>query len=298
MDCSVLVWDFSRGRPSHSFSTQPPAGASSSNQTLNPPFVNSLAFTTQGEHAIVGSGNGEIIVLDARKKEEKRRMLGHTHSVMHVSMLPFPPSFSAIAAFRSPTSCLLSAGNDQHLMLWDLQAALLDAARPAPAPTAASPPPSSSAATKNRKKKERARAKKQAAAAASSVAAEDVAADEEPDEAGDTSNELSLDQLSVSDTATAAAASSSSSVLPGFSSPWLPASLAFSDPERVALDTTLVRYRWRHPHKINAVATSMGMRDVSMKGPPSLDPPEVLCTSGVCVYVADTTNNITAYHLR
>lgn len=84
MDCKVIGWDFSKGRPITSFSLTPTAEAPSSSQNLNPPFVNSLSFSSDGHTLYAASGNGEVVVYDARQKEEIRRVLGHTHSAMHV----------------------------------------------------------------------------------------------------------------------------------------------------------------------------------------------------------------------
>ena len=295
MDCEVVCWDYSRARPSHAFSTQPTAAsaASNSNQTLNPPFVNSLAFSRDGDTLLVGSGNGEILLYDARRKEERRRVLGHTHSVMHVSALALPPSFPALAASfsggHSPDACMLSAGNDQKILLWDLKA-MLDAPRPAAPAAAASSSSSSSAAAKNRKKKEKAKAKKASAAAAAEAKDADEAEEEEEDGA-----EMSLSELSLG--GGGGGASSGAAVAALWSSPSAAPSLPFSAAEHAALDTRFVRYRWHHPRKINAVATSAGMRDATVLAA-SLDAPETLCTSGVCVYVADTSNTITAYQIK
>jgi len=302
MDSQVCVWDFSRGRCTHQLSMQATSASTSSNQTLNPPFVNGLTFSHQGDTAVAASGNGEIVLWDAKKNEERRRLLGHTHSVMHVGVLPLPPSFSALSSFTSP-SCLLSAGNDQTLLLWDLQAALA-APVVAPAASAAAAAPASGAAARNRKKKEKAKAKR---AAASSSAAAAAAGDDDAEDDG-AASELSLDQLSLNGSSASASAASASS-LPAFSSPWLPASAGYSAAELEALpDSRFVRFRWRHPRKINAVLTSPGLRDASavlQRQKPSLEielaadgSTGPLCTSGVAVYVADTDTAITAYHLR
>jgi hypothetical protein len=203
------------------------------------------------------------------------------------------------------------------LLLWDLQALLAESSAVAPAAAAASASSSSTsaAASRNQKKKAKAKAKK---AAASPSSAAGVAEEEEQqagdgDEENDESSELALDQLSLGSGASSGASSSSSNAssssrLPAFSSPWLPASAAYSAAESAALpDSRFVRFRWRHPRKINALATSAGMRDaqaVLNKQKPSIelnlhaDGSQPLCTSGVCVYVADTDTAITAYHLR
>ena len=92
MDCSVLCWDYRSGRVLESFSTQPSASSlaagggsgAAGTQMLNPPFVHSMAFSRDGLGLYVASGNGEIILIDPRRKKETKRVMGHTHSVMHV----------------------------------------------------------------------------------------------------------------------------------------------------------------------------------------------------------------------
>lgn len=87
MDSQIVQWDFSKGRAMQTYSTNVSEAASASaSQTLNPPFVNSMAFTRDGEFLFAASGNGEILLFDAKRKEERRRVTGHTHSVMHVSV--------------------------------------------------------------------------------------------------------------------------------------------------------------------------------------------------------------------
>jgi WD40 repeat protein len=56
----------------------------STKQTLNPPFINSLAFSPDGSFLIAGSGSAEVLLFDMNRKAERRRVVGHTHSVMHV----------------------------------------------------------------------------------------------------------------------------------------------------------------------------------------------------------------------
>lgn len=86
LDCSIVRWDYSRGRVMNTFSTQASTASASATQTLNPPFVNSMSFTRDGAHLFAASGNGEVLLFDARKQAEIRRVTGHTHSVMHVSV--------------------------------------------------------------------------------------------------------------------------------------------------------------------------------------------------------------------
>ena len=284
MDCSVLCWDFSQGRVRQSFSTQANGATTTSNaQTLNPPFVNSMTFTDDGHHLLVASGNAEVLLYDAKKRIELRRATSHTHSVMHVST-GVVPNF-ARQHFRG-TNYVLSGGNDQTILLWDLQA-FIDG----PESTASSSSSSSSISStvaassiKNRKKREKARAKKKAAYTAADAP---TATDQQSDDESDPTQ--SMAELAISPSNGTGISSSPTAFIGGFissSSSSLPHPFPYTSLELDALDTSYIRYRWRHPNKMNAIVSATTKRAGTDQG------------EGLSLYVADTSNIITAYHLQ
>jgi len=288
MDCEVAAWDFSRGRRTHTFTTQPTNTNPSSAQTLNPPFINALSFIQDGEHVLVASGNGEILLYDARRKRECGRYLGHTHSVMHVSGMQLPASFPSRHAFTDGR-CVVSGGNDQNIILWDINFNREKREKQAQEQEQAERQMQqggniSSSTLKNRKKKEKKKAKK--AAANNANASSESKSGEDETEAEDTvSSSVAALSLSISQSDPSSSSTATPSSIPNalrLSSSFLPVCPSFSSLESSALDVASIRYRWRHSFKMNAIATATQVAD----------------THETYVYVADISNDITVYSLR
>lgn len=62
---------------------------------------------------------------------------------------------------------------------------------------------------------------------------------------------------------------------------------SFSAQETAALDMEYIRYRFRHNHKINALCTTPYLRTSNVH----------TINNSCMIFVADVSNNITAYHL-
>ncbi|CAN0512282.1 unnamed protein product, partial [Ectocarpus sp. 8 AP-2014] len=76
-------------------------------QLFNPPFVHSVDFTADGCFLAAGLGDSGVVVVDAKTRVPVGRCDGHSAPVSQVHYPSFDPKL------------LVSAGNDQNLLLWD-----------------------------------------------------------------------------------------------------------------------------------------------------------------------------------
>ncbi|CAM9361350.1 unnamed protein product [Ectocarpus fasciculatus] len=115
LDSTLAFWDFSTGRVRRKLnlsgdsyvSSASSASSCSSQQLFNPPFVHSVDFTADGCFLAAGLGDSGVVVVDAKTRAPVGRCDGHSSPVSQVHY----PSFDA--------KLLVSAGNDQNLLLWD-----------------------------------------------------------------------------------------------------------------------------------------------------------------------------------
>lgn len=94
LDCRVIRWDFNRGRPLSSCSTQDAvqkvSDATSSSYLVNPPMVHSLDFVNGSFPALVcGLGNGSVAAYAFRKDKKELELLcvsqwKHSASIAHI----------------------------------------------------------------------------------------------------------------------------------------------------------------------------------------------------------------------
>ncbi|KAJ3334215.1 WD repeat-containing protein 53 [Blyttiomyces sp. JEL0837] len=123
-DIKVLKWDFSKGRPTETFATETPIAddeqgqSGSQNQSVNPPFVQSLKVFEDGACIAAGLGNGNIMVWQQVPKSPQSLSLSwinnaHSWSVTGLDTLPSRqhPQISRL---------LVSAGLDGKLALWSI----------------------------------------------------------------------------------------------------------------------------------------------------------------------------------
>jgi WD40 repeat protein len=59
-DCNCGVWDVDLGRPIKSVTLQAEDGYENNTQTLNPPFLHSLALVRDGKYLVAGVGDGSV----------------------------------------------------------------------------------------------------------------------------------------------------------------------------------------------------------------------------------------------
>eukprot|EP00903_Cladosiphon_okamuranus_P011662 g10969.t2 len=83
------------------------ASSSSPQQLFNPPFVHSVDFTADGCHLAAGLGDSGVVVVDAKTRTLVGRCDGHSAPISQVHY----PCFDS--------KLLISAGNDQRLLVWD-----------------------------------------------------------------------------------------------------------------------------------------------------------------------------------
>ncbi|CAM9878611.1 unnamed protein product [Ectocarpus sp. 6 AP-2014] len=115
LDSTLAFWDFSTGRVRRKLnlsegSCVPSASSASScspQQLFNPPFVHSVDFTADGCFLAAGLGDSGVVVVDAKTRAPVGRCDGHSAPVSQVHYPSFDPKL------------LVSAGNDQNLLLWD-----------------------------------------------------------------------------------------------------------------------------------------------------------------------------------
>ncbi|CAM9175197.1 unnamed protein product [Ectocarpus sp. 12 AP-2014] len=115
LDSTLVFWDFSTGRVRRKLnlsegSCVPSASSASScspHQLFNPPFVHSVDFTADGCFLAAGLGDSGVVVVDAKNRAPVGRCDGHSSPVSQVHYPSFDPKL------------LVSAGNDQNLLLWD-----------------------------------------------------------------------------------------------------------------------------------------------------------------------------------
>ncbi len=115
LDCSIFTWDFSRGRPFTSLSTQElniedESSSVPSSYTVNPPLVHSVHYSNRGNLAC-GLENSTVHLLEFKKRsnvEVKRTFRGHSQGVSQVVFIK---------------DDLLSAGNDGKIIRWNTSSA-------------------------------------------------------------------------------------------------------------------------------------------------------------------------------
>ncbi|KAI8893669.1 WD40-repeat-containing domain protein [Globomyces pollinis-pini] len=114
-DSFVHCWDFSTGKIISSLSTESES-FQSDKQNINPPYVNSLCFTENGNNAAIGLGNGMISLLRGIPRKGNLNchddlLECHTWSV---SALKFHERFGDHYQ-------LISGGIDKRLCVWNIE---------------------------------------------------------------------------------------------------------------------------------------------------------------------------------
>ena len=111
-DCKVIQWEFARVRSVCMMSMQDfgSAGEVAGSPMLTPPFVHSLALSSDGARMAVGTENALVEVFDASKRtlsyhDTFRR---HTQGVSQVHFPVFTDDY------------LVSGGNDGNIFLWEM----------------------------------------------------------------------------------------------------------------------------------------------------------------------------------
>ena len=136
LDCTINVWDFSRGRVKTSLESSTgldPGDGAESSQVFNPPMIHALAVPETRElanHVAAARGDASVAVYDlakVAKTKEKRALVlkslrkGHTTSVGHLCFTKF-----------SGDRQILSGGNDGNLVMWNwLEGSIGDPSKPA-----------------------------------------------------------------------------------------------------------------------------------------------------------------------
>lgn len=112
LDCRVIQWDFSRGRPCHKLNMQEIVGRGDSGAYLvNPPMVHSISCLDNEPLMVCGLGNGMVVVFDISKKKHMTVLCSvdvHASAVGCVQYL-------AREEGRDP--CIVSGGNDSKLVV-------------------------------------------------------------------------------------------------------------------------------------------------------------------------------------
>eukprot|EP00752_Nemacystus_decipiens_P002080 g1991.t1 len=115
LDSTLVFWDFSTGRvrrkldltEGNGASAACSASSSSPQQLFNPPFVHSVDFTSDGCYLAAGLGDSGVVVVDSKTRTPVGRCDGHSAPISQVHY----PCFDS--------RLLVSAGNDQRLLVWD-----------------------------------------------------------------------------------------------------------------------------------------------------------------------------------
>ena len=122
LDTSIAYWDISRGRLQHLTKFSDAAeqefadgegAVEESQQTklFNPPFVYSMDFTSDGRSFAAGLGDGVVSVFDFKSRSSVLSLQAHATAVNQVKF---------VGQAGCDSQCLLSAGNDQRVLLWKL----------------------------------------------------------------------------------------------------------------------------------------------------------------------------------
>ncbi|KAI9329348.1 WD40-repeat-containing domain protein [Obelidium mucronatum] len=129
-DCKVRRWDFSNGACLEDWAMNAPADADAdadAAQTINPPFVQSLAISSHGRRVAAALGNGSIAFFDraivapppsTASKKKKKKSVPHSRSLLPVHSW----SCTALQFTKDPVSLvddaiLVSGGLDGKLGL-------------------------------------------------------------------------------------------------------------------------------------------------------------------------------------
>lgn len=102
-DCRLLSWDFSKAR--HTALFDPSTQEAKSAQSINPPFIHNISVSPSAQWLAAGLGNANVL-LHRFSDGSTRELEGHTNAVSQVQFLD--------------DSRLLSAANDNLVMVWDV----------------------------------------------------------------------------------------------------------------------------------------------------------------------------------
>ncbi|KAJ1548806.1 hypothetical protein HK405_014743 [Cladochytrium tenue] len=155
MDCTIVKWDTSRGRPTgergacaNIIDTEDAraADAASTSQVINPPFVHCLHVLPGGDarHGTVaaGLGDGAILLVESKRdaassnKHKKAslsttRLTGqHSWSVTALCSSSAPHRSQGVGGTAALPPVLLSAGLDARLVAWSMGTAGTDSGGP------------------------------------------------------------------------------------------------------------------------------------------------------------------------
>ena len=116
LDCYLIRWDFSRGKPCHKLNMQEVVAtsgdSSDSAYLVNPPMVHSLSCWQHDAYLACGLGNGMVTLCDISSKKEMSVLCSaRLHSASIGSILCLPRQSSDKDSF------IISGGNDSKLVL-------------------------------------------------------------------------------------------------------------------------------------------------------------------------------------
>eukprot|EP01132_Coremiostelium_polycephalum_P009070 gene9070-11109_t len=118
MDFSVIHWDFLKCKVLHRENFKDvktsQSTTESKNQTLNPPFVNSIDISNNGKYVSIGTGDGQILVNEISSfKQYVSIPQAHSSSISLVHY----PKYENNDNSKSLFSC---GGYDSKIYLWDI----------------------------------------------------------------------------------------------------------------------------------------------------------------------------------
>lgn len=126
----ILTHHVIHRRPMYTVNIKPQADTQNSTQLCNPPFVHSLSWSPSGRYLAAGLGDGSCLILSAegRKLVEHGRLGwevgGHTAPVAAVCFPCFALAHDApkkaILHGTVDDRLMISAGNDEKILFWDL----------------------------------------------------------------------------------------------------------------------------------------------------------------------------------
>lgn len=108
LDSLLVHWDFSRGRPIHHHDLV--GLAMNSPQVVNPPFVHSIDVSADANVALAALGDNSVLIYDLDRDLPVVQLEdGHSTSVSQARFAQF-----------SPSSHVVSGGNDYSILLWNV----------------------------------------------------------------------------------------------------------------------------------------------------------------------------------
>ncbi|TPX38490.1 hypothetical protein SeMB42_g06713 [Synchytrium endobioticum] len=112
LDCTLITWDFSNGTVLDVIDMN---SSNNPTQSVNPPYVNAIAFASGASNCALALGDGTICVLPSLTANKKKKTESNTLSMTRVDA----HAWAVTALHYVSPSILVSASIDKTVRIWD-----------------------------------------------------------------------------------------------------------------------------------------------------------------------------------